>query len=63
VLRNRSTDETYLVILFSLHLKEDVDEYGMLKPGAADGDEGETDAESGKREGEDGNIGSDDDVD
>ncbi|KAI1366044.1 hypothetical protein F5Y08DRAFT_158866 [Xylaria arbuscula] len=34
VLRNRSTDETYLVILFSLYLKEDVNEDGSLKPAA-----------------------------
>ena len=34
VLRNRATGETYLVILFSLYLKEDVNEDGSLKPAA-----------------------------
>ncbi|KAI0512991.1 hypothetical protein F5B22DRAFT_282614 [Xylaria bambusicola] len=34
VLRNRTTEETYLVILFSLYLKEDVNEDGSLKPAA-----------------------------
>ncbi|CAJ2499764.1 Uu.00g026170.m01.CDS01 [Anthostomella pinea] len=34
VLRNRSTNETYLVILFTLYLKEDVNEDGSLKPAA-----------------------------
>ncbi|KAI1371829.1 DUF1769-domain-containing protein [Hypoxylon crocopeplum] len=34
VLRNRSTDETYLVIVFTLYLKEDVNEDGSLKPAA-----------------------------
>lgn len=34
VLRNRATDDTYLVILFTLHLREDVDEHGELKPEA-----------------------------
>ncbi|KAH9892203.1 hypothetical protein F4778DRAFT_751236 [Xylariomycetidae sp. FL2044] len=34
VLRNRSTGDTYLVILFSLYLKEDVNEDGSLKPAA-----------------------------
>ncbi|KAI1122488.1 hypothetical protein F5Y10DRAFT_74999 [Nemania abortiva] len=34
VLRNRTTGETYLVILFSLYLKEDVNEDGSLKPAA-----------------------------
>ncbi|XXH02918.1 hypothetical protein Hte_009308 [Hypoxylon texense] len=34
VLRNRATDETYLVIVFTLHLKEDVNEDGTLKPAA-----------------------------
>lgn len=32
VLRNRATDDTYLVILFTLYLREDVNEDGSLKP-------------------------------
>ncbi|KAI0107793.1 hypothetical protein GGR51DRAFT_515061 [Nemania sp. FL0031] len=36
VLRNRATGETYLVILFSLYLKEDVNEDGSLKPAAVE---------------------------
>ncbi|KAH8682648.1 hypothetical protein BX600DRAFT_393364 [Xylariales sp. PMI_506] len=34
VLRNKSTGHTYLVVLFSLYLKEDVNEDGSLKPAA-----------------------------
>ncbi|KAK3313155.1 hypothetical protein B0H66DRAFT_387398 [Apodospora peruviana] len=34
VLRNRSTNQPYLVILFTLYLKEDVNEDGSLKPSA-----------------------------
>ncbi|OTB02969.1 hypothetical protein M426DRAFT_322203 [Hypoxylon sp. CI-4A] len=34
VLRNRSTDETYLVVVFTLYRKEDVNEDGSLKPAA-----------------------------
>ncbi|TGJ87853.1 hypothetical protein E0Z10_g938 [Xylaria hypoxylon] len=34
VLRNRATGDTYLAILFSLYLKEDVNEDGSLKPAA-----------------------------
>lgn len=34
VLRNRSTSETYLVVLFTLYLKEDINEDGSLKPAA-----------------------------
>ncbi|KAI1432766.1 hypothetical protein GGR50DRAFT_672469 [Xylaria sp. CBS 124048] len=34
VLRNRTTGHTYLVILFTLYLKEDVNEDGSLKPTA-----------------------------
>ncbi|KAI1451827.1 DUF1769-domain-containing protein [Annulohypoxylon moriforme] len=34
VLRNRSTDQSYLVIVFTLYLKEDVNEDGSLKPAA-----------------------------
>ncbi|KAK5636946.1 hypothetical protein RRF57_012658 [Xylaria bambusicola] len=34
VLRNRATEETYLIILFSLYLKEDINEDGSLKPAA-----------------------------
>ncbi|KAF3762128.1 DUF1769-domain-containing protein [Cryphonectria parasitica EP155] len=35
VLRNRTTKQVYLVILFTLYLKEDVNEDGSLKPEAA----------------------------
>ncbi|EAQ83421.1 hypothetical protein CHGG_09825 [Chaetomium globosum CBS 148.51] len=34
VLRNRSTGQVYLVVLFTLHLAEDVNEDGTLKPAA-----------------------------
>jgi hypothetical protein len=34
VLRNKETSEVYLVILFTLHLREFVNEDGSLKPGA-----------------------------
>ncbi|KAK8061868.1 hypothetical protein PG994_008234 [Apiospora phragmitis] len=34
VLRNKSTGDTYLVVLFTLYLKEDVNENGSLKPAA-----------------------------
>ncbi|KAK7753014.1 hypothetical protein SLS62_004963 [Diatrype stigma] len=37
VLRNRTTGDTYLVILFTLHLREDVNEDGSLKPEALEG--------------------------
>ncbi|KAI1492893.1 hypothetical protein F5X96DRAFT_304626 [Biscogniauxia mediterranea] len=34
VLRNRSTGDTYLVVVFTLYLREDIDEDGELKPEA-----------------------------
>lgn len=34
MLRNRSTSDTYLVVLFTLYLKEDVNEDGSLKDAA-----------------------------
>ncbi|KAL2255748.1 hypothetical protein VTK26DRAFT_2779 [Humicola hyalothermophila] len=34
VLRNRSTGQVYLVVLFTLHIAEDVNEDGTLKPAA-----------------------------
>ena len=34
VLRNKETDQTYLVILFTLYHKDFVNEDGSLKPGA-----------------------------
>ena len=34
VLRNRTTKDVYLVVLFTLYLKEDVNEDGSLKPEA-----------------------------
>lgn len=42
VLRNKSTGTVYLVILFTIYRKEDVNEDGSLKPGAvgASGSEG-----------------------
>jgi len=49
--------------VFSLHLKEDVNEDGTLKPTAANGDREQLDAKSGKSEGEGANGGGDDDVD
>src|SRR6516162_9970530 len=36
VLRNRSSSEVYLVILFTLYLKEDINEDGSLKPAAVE---------------------------
>lgn len=35
VLRNKTTEEVYLVVLFTLHLQEDVNEDGSIKPEAA----------------------------
>lgn len=37
VLRNRATEDTYLVILFTLYRREDVNEDGSLKPAALEG--------------------------
>jgi len=34
VLRNRATGQVYLVLLFTLHLAEDINEDGTLKPAA-----------------------------
>jgi hypothetical protein len=34
VLRNKTTGQVYLVILFTLYLKEDVNEDGSIKPAA-----------------------------
>jgi hypothetical protein len=34
VLRNRATNDTYLVVLITLYLKEDINEDGSLKPAA-----------------------------
>lgn len=34
MLRNRATAQVYLVVLFTLHLAEDVNEDGTLKPAA-----------------------------
>ncbi|KAI1771212.1 DUF1769-domain-containing protein [Hypoxylon cercidicola] len=50
VLRNRATDETYLVVSFMLYLKEDVNEDGSLKPAAlsATNEDKETAKEAGK---------------
>lgn len=37
MLRNKTTKQVYLVVLFTLYLKEDVNEDGSLKPEAAQG--------------------------
>jgi hypothetical protein len=37
VLKNRKTDTVYLVILFTLYLKEDVNEDGTIKEGVVGG--------------------------
>ncbi|KAI0437636.1 hypothetical protein F4803DRAFT_537790 [Xylaria telfairii] len=76
VLRNRTTGDTYLVILFTLYLKEDVNEDGSLKPAALEAthNDKEMAKEAGKiadeeNADEDGvetappNAGGDDDVD
>ncbi|KAI0389607.1 DUF1769-domain-containing protein [Xylariaceae sp. FL0594] len=47
VLRNRTTDETYLVIVFSLHLKEDINNDGTLKPAVGEKVGQDVEAESG----------------
>ncbi|KEY65683.1 hypothetical protein S7711_07515 [Stachybotrys chartarum IBT 7711] len=49
VLRNKETDEVYLVVLFTLYRKEDVNEDGTLKQGA---EARATDAEGGEMDGE-----------
>jgi hypothetical protein len=36
VLRNRSSNAVYLVILFTLYLREDINEDGSLKPAAVE---------------------------
>jgi hypothetical protein len=50
VLRNRATNDTYLVILFSLYLREDINEDGSLKPAALEAtrEDKELAKESGK---------------
>ncbi|KAI3319355.1 DUF1769-domain-containing protein [Xylariaceae sp. AK1471] len=72
VLRNRATNDTYLVILFSLYLKEDMNEDGSLKPAALEAtrEDKELAKESGKIANEDDTKdeavtggGGDDDVD
>lgn len=35
MLRNKTTGQVYLVVLFSLYLKEDINEDGSVKDGAA----------------------------
>jgi hypothetical protein len=37
VLKNRKTDTIYLVVLFTLYLKEDVNEDGSIKEGVVGG--------------------------
>lgn len=37
VLKNRKTDTVYLVVLFTLYLKEDVNEDGSIKEGVVGG--------------------------
>lgn len=74
VLRNRATGDAYLVIVFSLHLKEDVNEDGSLKPAALKTGQGDPDVAmekadrvdegSGEVKGdEEGERGNSDDVD
>lgn len=46
MLRNKSTGDTYLVILFTLYLREDVNDDGSLKPAALAAHQPET-AEAG----------------
>jgi hypothetical protein len=36
VLKNRATDRVLFVVLFTLYLKEDIDENGKIKPGVED---------------------------
>ena len=52
VLRNRSTDEVYLVVIFTLYRKEVVNEDGTLKPEASENQatisEGDLAAAAGK---------------
>lgn len=36
MLRNKATGQVYLVVLFSLYLKEDINEDGTVKDGAAE---------------------------
>ncbi len=65
VLRNRATDATYLVIMFTLYLREDVNEDGSLKPAALESARhGRSGADGGKTAppaGEDGDGGCGDD--
>lgn len=37
MLKNRKTDQVLFVVLFTLYLKEDVDEHGVLKDGVEGG--------------------------
>lgn len=55
MLRNRATSDTYLVLLFTLYLKEDVAEDGSLKPAAlaATREDKEMARQSGKISGDD----------
>ncbi|KAK8008343.1 hypothetical protein PG991_010894 [Apiospora marii] len=46
VLRNKSTGDTYLVVLFTLYLKEDVNEDGSLKPAALASHNAQTEEEA-----------------
>ncbi|KAI1809189.1 hypothetical protein GGS20DRAFT_580909 [Poronia punctata] len=41
VLRNRTTEDVYLVVVFSLYKREDVNEDGTLKPSATEVEKGE----------------------
>ena len=54
MLRNRATDQLYLAVVFSLYLKEDVNEDGSLKPGALErvGRPGEHHAEADAKSGD-----------
>ncbi|KAK1830130.1 DUF1769-domain-containing protein [Podospora conica] len=53
VLRNKATGMVYLVVLFTIYRKEDVNEDGTLKPGAvqASGDQGKSERPGGHDDG------------
>ncbi|KAI0169387.1 DUF1769-domain-containing protein [Hypoxylon sp. FL1284] len=63
VLRNQDTNDTYLVVVFTLYLKEDVNEGGSLKPAAlsATNEDKEMTKEAGKVPAETEGVRKDDD--
>lgn len=58
MLRNRATNQPYLVIVFTLYLKEDVNEDGSLKPAALEAtrDDRRMAKESGKVPADSGDV-------